>query len=1305
MLPRLFKGLYHFTVYAIGILVLTAAVVVTLIRLFLPDIGIYRGEIEAWVSNYMGYPVVIHSLDATWEGWVPHLQLSDIDLLNKAGTQAITHFDSAQIKIAPLATLVKRRIMPKQLTINGFELAIARLSNGAIYIEGINVSDAQISQLGDNELAEWLFKQEQIKIENARIEWLDIKHQQQPILLTDVSLTLRSDGERLQAEGSTTLPELYGKNMDFAFDAHGDLLSSDWSGELYLAGHDINPEHWYKSYRPLNFNVSGGNADIKVWSTWQKAKLSRLEGELQYYDFDTRAGDSELHVQELAYRFLGKRLDKDGWQFHLNLNHLLTDNGDWPETNIMISATRADEEKDYRYSATFNYLKLDDFSPFIRNLTFLPDTVKDRLTDLSVNGELSQGKLIYDPEKGPAQRFRFDTQFMDLDTDFGPELPSLMNLSGHLYGYLNQGVVSLNANNTRLKLNVLENRTLQLSRLEGEVIWHKNQDEWKLGTNILHIRTDDLSARLTGSLAKINDNSSPFIDIAVTLDESDLEIIPDYLPYTSRFKLRDWMRRSVLGGKLSSASAIFRGYISDFPFDTNNGRFKLIADTTNATLDYSAFWPPVDNIDAEIDIDGRALQARFRHGEIFAADVTSGSATIADILNKNKTVVLGGHIRGSTKDLSLFIDQSPLQKDRGLNEISHSLLDGDISMDLDLNIPIKQPGKKVDVAGDMHLSNSTLKSPIKNLQLDNVEGNISFTRYSVNSETLNATFSNKPVSLLISGSKLDANNPPSINVMGSFDEKFVTDRLIEYFPGLKSLEHYFRDRVSGETEWRLRLTNVVDEKENKVVKKLEVESNLSGLALDFPAPVGKPHYRPRPIKVSSYLGYDRPQNVQIEYADVFDAALLIDTDKKLHTINLHFGEGQAPANKGVGLHISGTTDELAAIEWWDVIKPRDTDKNKPANSVIQAGVSVEIQVASLELFNRHFTDVALSILRPAQHWNFDLQGDDIRGAIQIPLDRKDNNIISFQLDKLALRQDQQKTGTNSENRLHPQDIPAIQGRVDEFMYNEMALGEMYLQTSPVSNGLSIEQLSFDKPALNISGSGDWISISSNDSSSLNIELHADDMETMLTTFGYEQTPVKKGETELQLKAEWQGSPMDFSLEHMNGTLGMQISKGQMLDINPSAGRLFGLFSLQTLSRRLSLDFSDIFGKGLAFDRIEGSFDIDNGNAYTNDLFMRGPSADVAISGRTGLLEQDYDQIVTVTPQFSDNIPVAGVLLGPVGIGLGAVFYLAGQMFDSVHDSIDKLLRYQYTITGSWDQPVVEKIKKQGKNKQAIEPTG
>ena len=156
-------------------------------------------------------------------------------------------------------------------------------------------------------------------------------------------------------------------------------------------------------------------------------------------------------------------------------------------------------------------------------------------------------------------------------------------------------------------------------------------------------------------------------------------------------------------------------------------------------------------------------------------------------------------------------------------------------------------------------------------------------------------------------------------------------------------------------------------------------------------------------------------------------------------------------------------------------------------------------------------------------------------------------------------------------------------------------------------------------------------------------------------------------------------------------LKMNIEKGQFLDIEPKAGRLFGLLSIQALPRRLSLDFTDFFSEGFAFDSIKGDFNLENGEAYTNNLQMIGPSGDIMINGRTGLVAEDYDQIATVVPKVSDSLPVASALFGPVGVGVGAVLYFAGELFESIPTNIDKILSQQYSIKGNWENPEINKI--------------
>jgi uncharacterized protein YhdP len=144
--------------------------------------------------------------------------------------------------------------------------------------------------------------------------------------------------------------------------------------------------------------------------------------------------------------------------------------------------------------------------------------------------------------------------------------------------------------------------------------------------------------------------------------------------------------------------------------------------------------------------------------------------------------------------------------------------------------------------------------------------------------------------------------------------------------------------------------------------------------------------------------------------------------------------------------------------------------------------------------------------------------------------------------------------------------------------------------------------------------------------------------------------------------------------------------GQLLNIQPGAGRVFGLMSVAALPRRLSLDFSDFFGKGLKFDSIRGDFELRAGDAFTNNLLLKGPAAEIGIIGRTGLGKRDYDQTAVVTGSVGNSLPVVGALAG--GPVVGAAVLLFSQVFK---EPLKGIARGYYKITGSWESPTVERV--------------
>ena len=145
-------------------------------------------------------------------------------------------------------------------------------------------------------------------------------------------------------------------------------------------------------------------------------------------------------------------------------------------------------------------------------------------------------------------------------------------------------------------------------------------------------------------------------------------------------------------------------------------------------------------------------------------------------------------------------------------------------------------------------------------------------------------------------------------------------------------------------------------------------------------------------------------------------------------------------------------------------------------------------------------------------------------------------------------------------------------------------------------------------------------------------------------------------------------------------------KGQFNKLEPGVGKLLGLISLQSLPRRLTLDFRDIFSDGLAFDRIEGKLTIRKGMMRTVEpLRITGPAAQIEMQGEVDLKNETQDLQVLVRPELGGIAAVgAAALVNPV-VGVAAL--LANTV---LQNPISRLFSYRYHVTGTWADPKIDK---------------
>ena len=257
--------------------------------------------------------------------------------------------------------------------------------------------------------------------------------------------------------------------------------------------------------------------------------------------------------------------------------------------------------------------------------------------------------------------------------------------------------------------------------------------------------------------------------------------------------------------------------------------------------------------------------------------------------------------------------------------------------------------------------------------------------------------------------------------------------------------------------------------------------------------------------------------------------------------------------------------------------------------------------------------------------------------------------------------------------------------VKQFTYGKTPLGTLKVETAREATGLRFRQLNLEGALLNVTADGRWTHENGWQRSRFKILARTPDLGKLFDALEVEGG-IEDGEAVIRIDARWNDSPARFRFSLLDGDVHLLIKKGRLKTVKPGGGRIFGLLSLQALPRRLTLDFSDLFRKGFTFDRIEGSFAIADGDAYTNDLSLEGPAASINISGRIGLASRDYDQTAEVFPHISSSMPIIGGLAGGPGAAVG--LWLADRLLG---DQIDKLSRVTYSITGSWDDPRVERV--------------
>jgi uncharacterized protein YhdP len=265
------------------------------------------------------------------------------------------------------------------------------------------------------------------------------------------------------------------------------------------------------------------------------------------------------------------------------------------------------------------------------------------------------------------------------------------------------------------------------------------------------------------------------------------------------------------------------------------------------------------------------------------------------------------------------------------------------------------------------------------------------------------------------------------------------------------------------------------------------------------------------------------------------------------------------------------------------------------------------------------------------------------------------------------------------------DLPAIDVTAKRFDFRGRWLGELTLNAHPEGDQWRIERLDIANEHAQFHSSGGWRRTGTGSLTSLAVKLDVDSLNAVFKQFGFGDY-MRRGSGALQGELAWNGYPQDFALDALAGTMHVEAKDGQFAKIPTGAGKLLGLLSLQSLPRRALFDFRDIFGEGFAFQRIQGDVKVARGVLLADEFEISGPAAFVSLSGEVSLPQETQSLTLRVIPEVSEGVALAATVFGTPVLGLSALV-----LSKLLKNPRGKAVAYEYRVTGSWDNPVVERI--------------
>lgn len=1222
------------------------------LRLLLPHADEQRQRLEQELSQFINADVSIERIDSHWNVLVPYIDLLNLkvspnsDSSEQGSSEQLLNRLSIGLNLFDMFRAGS--LAPSTLEVEGLNVVLAKREDGSFYFPGIELPDQQQQRSID-----WdsVLSHKVVNVQNSRFQLRD-EAKQETLDFQPINMRFFSGGGEYEGELSWRPPTALGQESKVTFDVKGVLEEPEsWRGMIDVQIPQLKLKA-LKSYWPDSWGIDDGSLALQLGVKITDQGMTTQRGSI---DVSTVLdGGKSLHWQSPIY------VDAEVGKLTLEMSSpIMVDQ----KAILDGVAFEADFQNDLSVGLVVEKLEIARLIDVLNTLKPLPKPWPTRLQKMQMEGQLQNSFAGWDSINGWSAR----SQLRNFKNTAAGRIPGLSAFNADILFKDQKYMLSINEQALTVDTNGLFPKPFDVQRLHGNVNLAHDSDGWVLNAPSLFLNTKDVKTHsdLTLRFAK---EKKPHLTLYAKAQDGQVISTANYVPTVLSEATLSWFRQAFLGGTVTEANAYISGYVNEIARNDSDAIFKIDGRINQGKLRYAKGWPIVEGVKGQLIMDGARLEVVAEQARTFNLRPRYAKAVMPNTRKSSLELTIKAP-HSAMDGLLRYVNKSPIS---GLIGDSGKLFTGkgyaDVVLDLKKNLSKKHYSDlNAYFSGKLRLQNASLNMSSLQLDFEKLKGFVDFSQKHVNADALVGT---------LNGQSFDSSIKTTATKKGPRAHLEMTTAL--------SLQDVFKNKMQwltqyaqGRPAWNVNLELPLSK--GQAAPKVTAASRLMGLSMQLPYPLNKPLAEPMPVHASMQLTKAKRKALHISLDETLQGELIIDGQKgSIDAGNIRYRRGKAKApRKGFVLDVD--VDDVDVAAWLAI--GEDAVKDVKAKQLL---TGLQLSAKHAKYNSLTIDDLTLGGVTSANAWQLDLKAKGLAGQVVWPNTKKE--AVSVNLNTLNLN-DIETNNRGKSEPFDPAQLPAMDITVKQFQWDDIKLSNANVQLRPISSGLRIQSYKVNDPALNLKGEGAWQKNSAGQHESV-IEFSASskNAKQALAKVGVNKL-LKRGNINLSGDLRWKGVPYQMHWASLNGNFKGHIQEGELLGVKPGAAKLLGLLNVESIPKRLALNFDDLNSKGFAFDKANMTVRLEDGIAHFDHMKIQASLADVYLEGRADLVNQELNQIAKVNPDVSNIMPVtAGVVGGLPGL-VGAL--LVDRVVKALGGDTDRVAQVRYRITGNWNDPKVE----------------